>query len=89
MKIIFITAKPAFMPDSEDIGTWQLIPDADGFFMQTFGEYTLFAHECLPDFTSETYNVTLMVDKKHAIVASWLEIVLSFAEKKWGRKELF
>lgn len=84
MKIIFITAKPAYMPDSEDPGAWQQMPDADGFFMMTFDEYTLFAHECLSEYSSDTYNVTLMVDKKHAIVASWLETVLSFAEKKWG-----
>ena len=84
MKIIFITALPAFMPDSEDLGSWQPMPDADGFFMKTFKEYTLFAHECLSDYSSEPYNVTLKVDKKHAIVASWLETVLSFSEKKWG-----
>ena len=72
------------MPDSEDLGTWQQMPDADGFFMQTLGDYHLFLHECLSEYASETYNVTLMVDKKHAIVASWLDTVLSFAEKKWG-----
>lgn len=84
MKIIFITAKPAFMPDSETLGTWQSMPDADGFFMKSFTDYTLFVHECLSDYSSEPYNVTLIVDKKHAIVASWLETVLSFAEKKCG-----
>lgn len=84
MKIIFITAKPSFMPDSEDLGTWQLLPNADGFFMQTLDDYLLFAHECLSDYSSEPYNVTLKVEKKHAIVASWLETVLSFVQKKWG-----
>ena len=83
MKIIFITAKPAYMPDSEELGTWQQMPYAEGFFMQTLGDYHLFVHECLSEYSSEPYNVTLMVDKKHAIIASWLDTVLSFAEKKW------
>ena len=84
MKIIFITAKPAYMPDSEELGTWQQMPYAEGFFMQTLGDYHLFVHECLSEYSSEPYNVTLMVDKKHAIIASWLDTVLSFAEKTWG-----
>ena len=41
MKIIFITAKPAYMPDSEELGTWQQMPYAEGFFMQTLATATL------------------------------------------------
>ena len=84
MKIIFITAKPYCMPDPEYLGTWQPMPDEDGFFMQELGDYLLFVHECLSDLSSETHNVKLRVEKKHSLVASWLNTILSFAKKQWG-----
>lgn len=84
MKIIFITAKPSYMPDLEELGTWQPMQNEDGFFMQTLGDYHLFVHECLSDLSSETDNVKLRVEKKHALVASWLNTILSFARKQWG-----
>ena len=30
MKIIFITAKPSYMPDPEELGTWQPMQDEEG-----------------------------------------------------------
>lgn len=92
MKLILITARPDFMPDSEDFGTWQPMPDEDGFFMQTLGDYHLFVHECLPNLSSETYNVKLLVEKKHALVASWLNTIISFAKKqgfKFSKEEIY
>lgn len=79
MYVIFITAKPRFMPCSEDLGSWTPVPRADGFYMLTKGNYHLFVHECIPE-----TNVRLKVKKKHAIVASWLNVVLSYAKKQWN-----
>lgn len=85
MKIIFITAKPSYMPDPEELGTWQPMQDEEGFYMQTLGDYQLFVHECLSDLSGETNNVRLKVGKKHALVASWLNTILSYAQRQWGK----
>lgn len=84
MKIIFITAKPSYMPDPEELGTWQPMQVDEGFYMQTLGDYHLFVHECLSDLSSDTNNVKLKVEKKHALVASWLKTILSYAQQQWG-----
>jgi len=84
MKIIFVTARPSYMPDPEELGTWQPMQDEEGFFMQSLGDYHLFAHECLSDLSSDKNNVKLRVEKKHALVASWLNLILSYAQQQWG-----
>ena len=58
MKIIFITAKPSYMPDPEELGTWQPMQDEEGFYMQTLGDYQLFVHECLRDHIYLIYYTT-------------------------------
>lgn len=80
MGVVFITAKPRFMPDSSDLGTWEPMPKAEGFYMQTVGEFHLFAHECLDESAANTWNQK----KKHATIASWLKTVLAYAEEHWG-----
>lgn len=63
MKIIFITAKPSYMPDPEELGTWKPMQVDEGFYMQTLGDYHLSVHECLSDLSSDTNNVKLKVEK--------------------------
>ncbi len=83
MKILFITAKPSYMPDLEDLGTWKPMQE-EGFYMQTLGDYHLFVHECFSESSNITNNVKLKVEKKHSIVGGWLDTILSFAQEKWG-----
>ena len=79
MRVIFITAKPKVMPDSSDLGNWQPIPNAKGFYVQTIGDTVLFAHVCLSEM-----EIRWNLKKKHATIASWVNTVLSYISEHLG-----
>lgn len=79
MGIVFITAKPDFMPDPSELGAWLPIQGITGFYTQSLGDYHIIIHECLREVETRWKQ-----QKKHATVASWLKTALDYAHKQWG-----
>ena len=77
MATILITTKPRYMPDEENPGKWQTLPEAEGFYYQDIGSHHIFLHECLPKDGKK-------LKPKHTIVASWVDTVISYSNAKFN-----
>lgn len=79
MAILFVTAKPSYMPDCDELGEWKLVPNTKDLFVQKLGNHYIFAHECMNKAESQR-----LPEIKHDIVASWLDAALSWLESELG-----
>lgn len=74
MATLLITAKPRFMPDDDNLGKWEVLPNIPNFYYQKVGQHHVFIHECLPSDGKKPKS-------KHKIVANWVDVIITYSKE--------
>lgn len=84
MATLFISAKPPFLPDSEGLGNWTVLPGTEDFYVIELGNHHIIAHPCIKD----EIAIPKKASTKHRMVATWLDTILPYIDKEWGTLDI-